>query len=47
MGLSNYLSNEKKSLVVAATDIEGGNGLPLGSNSILEQFKRFIKAVKL
>ena len=41
-----YLGNEKESLIVAAADIEGFHGVPLGSNSILDQLQRDIKAVK-
>ena len=41
-----YLSNNKESLIVATTDIQGGHGPPLDSNSILEQLQRVIKAFK-
>ena len=47
IGCSNYLSNDKESLIVAASDIEGRNCLPLDSNYISDQLKRVIKAVNL
>ena len=46
IGHPTYLSNDKESLIVAAAEIEGGHGLPLDSNSILDQLKHLIKAVK-
>ena len=46
IGLPNYLSNDKESLIVASDDIEGGHGLHLDSNSILDQLHCVIKAVK-
>ena len=42
-----YLSNEKESLIVSSTDIEGVHGIPLGINYILYQLQRDIKAFKL
>ena len=44
---TNYLSNENESLIVAAADIEGVHGIPLGSTFILDQLQRDIKAFKL
>ena len=41
-----YLSNDKYSLIVAAANIEGGHGLPLDHNYILDQLQLVIKAVK-
>ena len=32
-----YLSNDKKYLIVAASDIEGGHSLPLDGNYLLGQ----------
>ena len=46
IGCPTYLSNDKESLIVSATEIEGGHGLPLDSNSLLDQLQCVIKAVK-
>ena len=43
IGPPTYLSNDKDYLIVAAAEIEGGHGLPLDSNYILEQLQRVIK----
>ena len=47
IGCPTYVINDNESLIVADNYIEGGHGLPLDSNSILEQLKFFIKSVKL
>ena len=47
IGSTAYLSNNKKYLMVAADDIEGGRVLTLESNSLLEQLQHITKAVKL
>ena len=46
IGRPTYFSNDKEYLIVEADEIEGGRGLPLGSNYILEHLKRAIKAFK-
>ena len=43
--LPTYLSNDKESLIDSYDEIEGGHGLPLDSNCLLEQFQRVINAV--
>ena len=45
-GRPTYLINEKLSLIFSDADIEGGHGLPLGSNYLLGQFHHAIKSVK-
>ena len=45
IGCSNYLSNDKESLIAADSDIEGRNGLPLDSNYLLMQLQIFIKSI--
>ena len=47
IGRPTYLNNDKESLIVAASEIEGGHDLPLDSNYLLENLQRVIKAVKL
>ena len=46
IGHPTYLSNAKESLIVAAADIEGGHGLTMDSNYLLELLQRVIKTVK-
>ena len=46
IGRPNYLSNDKDSLIVVASDIEGDHVLPLDSNYLLDQLQHVIKAVK-
>ena len=46
IGRPTYLSNENEYLIVSASGIEGGYGLPLDSNYLLEQLQRIIKDVK-
>ena len=45
IGLPTYLGNENDYLMVVSAEIEGGHGLPLGSNYLLEKFQNVIKAV--
>ena len=40
-----YHINDKEYLIVSASDIEGGHGLPLDSNYILWQLQHVLKAV--
>ena len=42
IGLPTYLINDKDFLIVAASDIQVGHGLPLDSSYILEHLERFI-----
>ena len=44
---STYLSNDKDSLIVEDAEIEGGRGLPLDINYLLDQFQPVINDVKL
>ena len=46
IGIPTYLSNDKESLVVTDDEIEGGCGLLLESNFLLEQLQCVIKDVK-
>ena len=46
IGQPTYLSNYKYYLIVASVEIGGGHGLPLVSNSLLEQFQNVVKAFK-
>ena len=43
----NYLSDDKKSLVVTAAEIEDDHGLPLESHALLEQFQHISKEFNL
>ena len=45
IGRPDYLSNNKKYLIVAAAEIEGFYGLSFDSNHILGQSKHVIKAI--
>ena len=46
IGLLTYLSNDKESLIVAADDIEGGNGLIMDIIYILDLWQIVKKSVK-
>ena len=46
IGRSTYLSNDKDYLIVAAADIEGGNGINLDSNYLWGKLQRVINAIK-
>ena len=41
-----YLSNDNYFLIVAASYIWGGGGVPLGINCLLEKFQCVINAIK-
>ena len=47
IGIPTYLGNKKESLRVADDKIEGGNVIPLYSNSMFDQLQLVIKTVKL
>ena len=40
IGHPTYLSNDKESFIIAASEIEGGHGLPLESNYFLGSFSK-------
>ena len=44
-GFPNYLGNDKEYWIYSYDEIEGGHGLPLDSNYLLEQLQHVINDV--